>query len=207
MNILDEIKLAFRDNWRLLLFSSIIFIVSLVIGFIYQASLHSTFAPVVQQLTNDLEQGIITFTFKDIFINNIIIVFEVFILGIVFCFSIFILLFNGFFLGYFIASQPDLFQTLMLIIPHGIFELPSLVIATSSGLVLFKFIYKVIKCYSEFNGSFKVKISSSIEVNFKYFKESVILLCIAAILMIIAGFIEVYITLNIANWIFSIFGV
>ena len=153
-DIKNEIKSAFADNKFLILFSATAFIISLILGYVYQASLHETFAPVVQEISNNLEQGVITFSFKDIFINNIVIVFEVFILGIIFCFSIVILLFNGFFLGYFIGAQDNLFYSLMLIIPHGIFELPSLILATSAGFVLFKFIYKSVKSYNNSSEGF-----------------------------------------------------
>ena len=203
-DIKNEIKSTFADNKFLILFSANAFIIYLILGYVYQASLHETFAPVVQEISNNLEQGVITFSFKDIFINNIVIVFEVFILGIIFCFSIVILLFNGFFLGYFIGAQGDLFYSLMLIIPHGIFELPSLILATSAGFVLFKFIYKSVKSYNnDFEGSFKNKMENAVDINFKYFKQ----LVVSAILMIIAAFIEVYVTLDFAYLIFSIFGI
>ena len=201
-DIKNEIKSAFADNKFLILFSAAAFIISLILGYVYQASLHETFAPVVQEISNNLEQGVITFSFRDIFINNIVIVFEVFILGIIFCFSIVILLFNGFFLGYFIGAQGDLFYSLLL------FELPSLILATSAGFVLFKFIYKSVKSYSnDFEGSFKNKMENAVDINFKYFKQAVVLLVVSAILMMIAAFIEVYVTLDFAYWIFSIFGI
>lgn len=207
-DIKNEIKSTFADNKFLILFSATAFIISLILGYVYQASLHETFAPVVQEISNNLEQGVITFSFKDIFINNIVIVFEVFILGIIFCFSIIILLFNGFFLGYFIGAQDNLFYSLMLIIPHGIFELPSLILATSAGFVLFKFIYKSVKSYNNSSeGSFKNKMENAVDINFKYFKQAVVLLVISAILMMIAAFVEVYVTLDFAYWIFSIFGI
>ena len=86
-DIKNEIKSAFADNKFLILFSAAAFIISLILGYVYQASLHETFAPVVQEISNNLEQGVITFSFRDIFINNIVIVFEVFILGIIFSLS------------------------------------------------------------------------------------------------------------------------
>ena len=200
MNIGKQIKDAFADNKYLLLISAIIFIVSLLLGFLLEPYLYSIFNPVVNKMQEDLASGAISVTFQSIFTNNILIVFRMFIFGILLCFSAVILSYNGFFLGYFLASHGDLIRNIVFIVPHGIFELPSIVIATTSGLVLFKFIFKFIK------DVYKNKISAynSLEKNYLILKQSLIILAIACILMFIAGIIESYFTIPIATWILGL---
>ena len=133
-----------------------------------------------------------------------------FIFGIFFCISGLILAYNGFFVGYYIAGSENLFKVLLLIIPHGIFEFSSCIIATASGFVLFHFIFKLIyNTANPIDGDnlpLKTRFTYSLEYNSNKLKESLILLGVAVILMAIAGFIEVYLTLPIANFVLSIFG-
>ena len=57
-----------------------------------------------------------------------------------------------------------------------------------------------------YNLTFKDKLVYSIEKNYDKLKQSLVLLGVAVILMAIAGVIEVYLTVPIANFILSIFG-
>lgn len=54
--------------------------------------------------------------------------------------------------------------------------------------------------------TFKDKLVYSLEKNYDKLKQSLVLLGVAVILMAIAGVIEVYLTVPIANFILSIFG-
>ena len=176
------------------------------------------FDPVVDKLTEDVKTGVITLTFQTIFTNNILIVFRMFLLGIFFCFSGVILAYNGFFVGYYIADSQNLFKVLLYIIPHGIFEFSSCIIATASGFVLFHFLFRLMYNIAKpdfdyirledkfYNLTFKDKLVYSLEKNYDKLKQSLILLGAAVILMAIAGVIEVYLTVPIANFILSIFG-
>ena len=139
MDFKKEIKLAFSENKLAIYVSIVILVISLLLGYFLESSLHTYLNPVVEQVENQVRSGEITITFQSIFSNNIKIVFLMFILGIFCCFSALILAFNGFFIGYFTAVQDDLFLTLLMLVPHGIFELPSCVIACASGFVLFNF--------------------------------------------------------------------
>jgi len=200
--MLDEIKLAFRENKWAIILSTAILLVSIVLGYALEPYLHSYLNPVVEDLTHKVQTGVITLTFTDIFFNNLKIILQMFVFGIAFCFSVLILGFNGFFVGYYVASSSDLVRVLLLIIPHGIFEFSSCILACASGLVLFNFIIKFIQAlWHDECSSVKVSLKNSFSASSKKLRQAIIIFCISLILMAIAGFIEVYLTLPIAEYI------
>lgn len=203
--MIDEVKSAFSENRLAILSSVAILFISLILGYILEPNLYAYLNPLVEDLTQKVQTGVIKLTFADIFFNNIKIVFQMFIYGMAFCFSALILAFNGFFVGYYVASADNLLYTVLLIVPHGIFEFSSCILACSSGLVLFNFIYRFLRAlWREENSSVKLSLSNSFNASSDKLKQAVILLIIASILMAIAGFIEVYLTLPIAKSIISI---
>ncbi|MEE0934657.1 MAG: stage II sporulation protein M [Methanobrevibacter sp.] len=205
--MIDEVKSAFSENRLAILSSIAILFISLILGYILEPNLYAYLNPLVEDLTQKVQTGIIKLTFADIFFNNIKIVFQMFIYGMAFCFSALILAFNGFFVGYYVASADNLLYTVLLIVPHGIFEFSSCILACSSGLVLFNFIYRFLRAlWREENSSVKLSLSNSFNASSDKLKQAVILLIIASILMAIAGFIEVYLTLPIAKSIISLMG-
>lgn len=203
--MLDEVKLAFTENKVAIYISIAILFISLILGYFLEPSLYSYFNPVVEDVTQKVQKGVIKLTFQSIFSNNIQIVFSMFIGGIC-CFSPVILGFNGFFAGYYVATTDNLLQTMLLIIPHGIFEFSSCVLACASGFVLFNFIYRFIRALLKVDDdSIKEMLTVSFSAGFVKLKQAVILLVIASILMAIAGFVEVYLTFPVAKWIYAIF--
>lgn len=201
-----EIKQAFTENKMAVYASIAILVISLLVGYFLEPYLNSFLNPVVENLSNQVRSGNIQLTFQSIFSNNIKIVFLMFIMGVLCCFSALILAFNGLFLGYFTAIQEDLFTTLLMLVPHGIFELPSCVIACASGFVLFNFILNFFKTFAkQEDGPILSQMYESYVDNFDKLKQAIILLAVSAILMIIAGFVEVYLTLPIAEFITSRF--
>lgn len=197
----NEIKLAFSENKLAIIISIAILLLSLILGYFLEPYLHAYLDPVVEAFSKQVESGNIQLTFHSIFSNNIRIVFLMFIFGLLFCFSALILAFNGFFVGYFTATTGDLFHTLLLLVPHGVFEFSSCILACSSGFVLFKFARNLFKSW--FNDEDKSFYGSYVE-NFDKLKQAILLLLVSAILMIIAGVIEVYLTIPIADFITSI---
>lgn len=201
-----EVKKAFVENKFAIIASAIILFISLILGYLLEPYLYSYFNPVVEDLTEKVQTGVIQLTFQDIFLNNIMIVLQMFIFGLLFCFSALILAFNGFFVGYYTATSPNLLQVLLLTIPHGIFEFSSCILACASGFVLFNFIYRLVKIFlKEKEGKFFDRLIYSYDKNFDKLLQAFILLALASVLMIIAGIIEAYITLPLAEFLFSLF--
>ena len=200
-----EVKRAFIENKIAIFVSIAIMIISMVSGYFLEPYLHSYLNPVVEDLTQKVQTGVITLTFQSIFLNNIRIVISMFIYGLIFCFSAVILGFNGFFVGYYVATTDDFVKALLLIMPHGIFEFSSCIIACASGFVLFNFVVKFLKTLlKRENGSIWNNLSTSFSESFDKLKQAFILFLIASILMAIAGFFEAYLTLPIAEFIYSL---
>lgn len=203
--MIDEIKLAFSENKLAIYVAIAVFFISMILGYIFEPNLYGYFNPVVEELTQKVQSGVVKLTFTDIFFNNIKIVFSMFLYGLVFCFSIAILAFNGFFTGYYLASTDNLLYTLLLIIPHGIFEFSSCILACASGLVLFQFLYGFLKSiWRQESQSAKLILLNSFNENSTRLKQAIIILIIASVLMAIAGFVETYLTIPIAKAIISV---
>ena len=203
--MLTEVKSAFTENkWAIISAAAILFI-SLILGYFLQPYMYDYLNPVVDELTKKVETGAIKLTFQSLFFNNIKVVFAMFIFGIIFCFSALILAFNGFFVGYYVATTDNLLLTVLLIVPHGIFEFSSCILACASGFVLFNFIYRFLKAIlKQDNGPVKEILSVAFSESGDKLKHAIILLVIASILMAIAGFVEAYLTLPIGEWIYSV---
>lgn len=205
--ILEEIKSAFVENKVAILVAIAILFISLILGYIFEPQLYDYFNPVVDDLTQKIQSGTVKITFQDIFLNNINIVFSMFIYGICFCFSALILGFNGFFVGYYVATSDNLVATLLLIIPHGIFEFSSCILACASGFVLFNFIFKfLLTLWREDDESVKVSVLNAFNQSSVKLKQAIIIFIFSAILMAIAGFVEAYLTFPIASAILNFFG-
>ena len=203
--MLNEVKSAFTENKVAILSAVAILFVSMVLGYLFEPYLYDFLNPVTEDLTHRVQTGVVTLTFQSIFLNNIQIVLTMFIYGILFCLSAAVLAFNGLFVGYYVATTDDLFQTLLLIIPHGIFEFSSCILACASGFVLFNFLYRFLKTINkQDDGSVRKILSVSFAEGFDKLKQAIILLVIASILMAIAGFVEAYLTLPIAEFLYSI---
>ena len=203
--MINQVKRAFIENKLAIIVSIAILFSSLILGYVLEPSLYSYFNPVVDEFTKKVESGVIQLTFQDIFFNNFKIICQMFIYGIIFCFSTIILAFNGFFVGYYVATQENLVYTSLLIIPHGIFEFSSCILACASGLVLFTFMYKFLKSFWKYDDDSALEsFKFSFNENFGKLKQALIIFAVAAILMVIAGFVEVYLTIPIANYIVSV---
>ena len=206
-DIKNEIKEAFSENKTAIFAAIAILFISLILGYILEPSLHSFLDPVVDDLTQKVKSGVIKVTFSDIFLNNIRIVFAMFILGLLFCFSAVILSFNGFFVGYYVATTDNMLKVLLYIIPHGIFEFSSCILACASGFVLFHFMSKfLMTLMKQENNSISDKINNSFDESFDKLKQALILLAVASVLMAIAGFVEAYLTIPLADYLISMLG-
>ena len=196
----SEVKVAFLENKSAIFISFFILIFSLILGYFLEPYLYSYFNPVVDDLTQKVQTGVIQLTFADIFFNNVLIIFQMFVYGLLFCLSVFVLAYNGFFVGYYVAVQDNFFRVIAMLVPHGIFELTSCALACSSGLVLFNFLFRLFKSYLKED----LTLKNSFNKNFDKLKQAIIIFLVSLVLMIIAGFVEAYLTIPIAHFLLGV---
>ena len=87
-DIKNEIKSAFTENKVAIYVSVAILFVSIILGYFLHQYLHGYLNPVVDDLTQKVQTGVIRLTFADIFLNNIRVVFSMFIFGWCFAFQL-----------------------------------------------------------------------------------------------------------------------
>ena len=215
------IKRSFINNEYLLILSIILCFISMFLAIIFTSNLQPIIDPIINTLKKQIIAGQVSLTYNSIFLNNISTVFKTYIgglfLGLI---PLFTLVLNGLIVGYFVGKGPAI-VVLLYIVPHGIFEIPGLIIASTAGFILLKSVLKFISnlfkpdwdyinnnnlkssdgiIIDKDNIKFKNKFTISLVKNKDILIESLVLLAISGILFIIAAFIEVYITKTIAQY-------
>ena len=195
----------FNRNKMFIIASSAIFFVSVFIGGI-GTLLSSNFSHSMINLyyyyTSGHNEPLTTFS---IFLNNSTnIILICYIGGISFgIISIFDLVRVALVFGF--ISVKDPIDTIFYILPHGIFELSGIIIATAAGFKL------LITAMNIIGGGLHIKrdkpitgqISSILRANYLKFRDSLILFIIAIILIFIAAIIEANISIPLAEHMIS----
>lgn len=219
--LLGEVKSSFANNMFIMLFAVLIFLVPLVAAYYYPDAFASIANPMIDQFEQNIADGTVTLTVSSLFVNNFTVALMIYagaaLLGII---GITVLAMNGLFLGFF-ASQMDLTSYMALTLPHGIFEIPAIIIACAGGLVLLKFVIcfvwniispdKSDEAYNHYFGdlglSFTDRFMLSLSKHQNKIKESFVLLVISAVLLLIAAFIEANLTIPIATFFLRLLGI
>ena len=217
-----EIKSAFANNKKLLLLSTLLFVVPLFIGYFYADAIANYVAPIVDSFEQNIADGTVTLTTQSLFVNNVTVAIMIYalaalggILGAVILFN------NGLFVGFY-GVKLNIWLYALLTVPHGIFEIPAIIISATGGFVLLSFVlhflwnlyspdYSYLDIFDPYFSNVKISIKQRFVAAFKKnqnkLKESFIFLCLSVVLLIIAAFIEANITIPIANGILSLFGI
>ena len=123
--------------------------------------------------------------FLIIFINNSVKAFLAMILGVFFGLApVFFVFVNGYMIGvvvYFVGSKIGMEKVAMMLLPHGVIEIPAILLACSYGMWLGRMLIR------KMTGS-KVSISDCIEQAIRYYLKTVVPM------LIIAAFVETFIT-------------
>lgn len=217
----EETKAAFSNNKWLLLFSTLLFVIPLLLGYFYADSISEYIQPMVDNFQKQVDEGTITLTTHSIFSNNVTVAIMLYALGALGgVLGALILANNGMFIGYF-GADFNIYAYLALTVPHGIFEIPAIILATTGGFVLLSFVlhfiwdlrspdYSYLDIFDPYFSDVKITLKercyAAFKMNQNKLKESFIFLCLAVILLIIAAFIEANLTIPFASWILSFFG-
>ena len=217
----EETKSAFSNNKWLLLFSTVLFVIPLLFGYFYADSISEYIQPMVDNFQKQVNEGTITLTTHSLFTNNVTVAIMLYALGALGgVLGALILANNGLFIGYF-GADFNIYAYLILTVPHGIFEIPAIIIATTGGFVLLSFVlhfiwnlrspdYSYLDIFDPYFSDVKITLKqrcyASFKMNQNKIKESFIFLCLAIILLIIAAFIEANITVPLAGKLLPFFG-
>lgn len=197
MNIKDEIKEAFIENKRIFLILIVIFTIAFILGDISADEIASVLMPMLKDAM--LKGNVTSIDAFNIMIHNETAALVTLIGSIFFAVYTFLAIFLngfvvGFMAGYTIHSTYDLIIYIALIVPHGILEIPAFFCSCTSGILLFTFIFKVIR-----DKIHKNTFSEAYQNNKKTLKHVMVLFLIAVILFAIAALIEGFITPQIGN--------
>jgi stage II sporulation protein M len=193
----------YKRNEVYLLLSTVIFLISVLLGYALAAILSPFLAGLFGNLKSNVVQGQIQLQTIPIFLKNLDIILFIYIGGVLFGLGTAIyMVFNGFFIGY-TASQYPLGNYILFNIPHGIPEIIAIIISGAAGFRLASCVYHI------FNGLTHMRSDISqtnqfryiIEMNMDEFWESATLMVIAIVLLLIASFIEANLSIAWANYI------
>lgn len=218
----DELKSAFSHNKGILLLATLIFIIPLLIGYFYPEQVTDYVRPILDSFEENIANGTVELTTQSLFANNVTVAFMLYALGALGgILAAVILGNNGLFIGY-TGANFHLLPYLALVIPHGIFEIPAIIIAATGGFALLSFVlhfiwnlkspdYSYLDIFDPYFSNVKITFGQRCTAAFKQnknkLKESFIFLCLAVVLLIIAAFIEANLTIPLANAFLSLFGI
>ena len=197
MNIRTEIKEAFVENKKIFTILLVIFILGFIVGVVIADDIAPVLMPALKELVKDA--NISSINAFSIMIHNETTAITVFLGSIIFGIYAIIGIFAnglvmGFMAGYTIKSTYALIIYIILIVPHGIIEIPAFFCSCTAGILLFLFVFRFIEDLIHKN-TFK----ESYDNNKKTLKHAITLLSISLVLFAIAALIEGFITPELGN--------
>jgi stage II sporulation protein M len=194
----------YKRNKRVLIASLIIFFASVLIGGVgpYLSSSFNQYMTNLMTNYISLIEHALKLPATYIFINNSrFAFFDMYIYGILFGITSAIeLAYTGLVVGFAFVKYPF---TPFYLLPHGIFELSSFIIAAAAGFKLSITTLNIIwgGLHIKRDNSIGEQVNKILSANYLKFRDSLTLFIIAIILLVIAAIIEANISLAIGNYI------
>ena len=117
----------------------------MILGYFYAHYFTSTLNPMVDTFRDRVDRGEIQLTQSSLFFNNVYVAILIYFGGAFFGIATASLLItNGLFIGFF-ATKYSVYYFLVLTLPHGIFEIPGIIIAGAGGFAMFTFLFNFFK--------------------------------------------------------------
>ena len=194
----------YKRNKRVLTASLIIFFASVLIGgagpYLSSSFNHFMTNFMINYLSTIEHMGKLTTLY--IFVNNSnVAFFTMYIGGILFGItSIIGLAEAGLVIGFTVFKYPF---TIFYLLPHGIFELSSYIIATAAGFKLLSTALSIIwkGIHIKRDNLIVEQVNKILSANYMKFRDSITLFVIAIVLLFIAAIIEAHISLALGNYI------
>ncbi len=173
-----------RFLWPYLCIVSSLFLLSFLLGYLTPHRYQEEIAGTLLSHFSSLESHTRIQLFLKIFLNNYLSTLLALLIGLFFCLgTVLFLLINGFVMGNllsFASTRASLYKIGLAIVPHGIFEVPAVLIASSYGL------WWGVKNYRRFR--YRDSFQEQFALPMKRY------LHIVVPLLLIGAFVEAYIT-------------
>ena len=196
----------YSRNETFLALSAMIFICSVFIGYAFAGMLEPIMASLFGEFKRRIVEGELKLDTVSIFLNNLKVALVLYTGGIIFGLATaYFLIYNGIFLGY-AGSNYQIGDFIIATIPHGVFEIFGIIIAGAAGFSLAKIVIDILKGTLKIQSDFSVanQLKFLLEANYDDFKDTLIMLGIAIVLLFIAAIIEANFT---PGWIQYMHGV
>ena len=193
----------YHRNETFLILSAVIFLVSIVIGYIHPGILDSFLGSQLQNFQKSISEGAIQLTTLSIFTNNFLTALAIYALGFLFgVLTIWLLFLNGAFVGY-VGSKVNVGNFLIFTLPHGVFEITAIVISGAAGFRLASGVFHFLNGVTKLNPTISIRnqLGYLLEANADEFKDSLKLFAITVVLLLIAAIIEANFTIAWGNYI------
>ncbi|HIH64037.1 MAG TPA: stage II sporulation protein M [Methanothermobacter thermautotrophicus] len=192
-----------RTNETFLMVSTFIFLASLFAGYLFSGAVGGLLNPLMDEFRRSIAEGELKLTTASIFLHNLQAALLIYggglLLGV---FTALFLFVNGLFIGFF-ASKVPLGDFFLLTMPHGVFEIPGLIIAGAAGFRLASFTYHFLGdvITETWYGSLTERMLHFYSEHSDELKDSLMLLGIGIVFLIVAAFVEANLTLGIYTYI------
>ncbi len=183
----------YRRNETFIMLSAMMFIASVFIGYAFADLLDPFLRSVLGDFSKRVVSGELQLNTVSLFVNNIIVALKIYAGGIVVGIgTAWFLLSNALFLGYAGAHYPDIGDFIIAIIPHGVFEVLGLIIAGAAGFRIGNVVINILKGILKLQPDFSMtnQFKFLLEANYDDFKDTLIMMGIALVLLLIAAIIE-----------------
>lgn len=186
----------YSRNEVFLVLSAMMFICSVFVGYAFAGMLEPILSNIFGAFEKGVAKGILKLDTISLITHNLTVILMMYFGGILFGLgTAYFLVYNGLFLGY-AGSQYELGDFIIAVIPHGVFEVIGFIIVGAAGFrlanVLVNILKGVLKLQPDFNMMNQFKFL--LEANYDDFKDTLIMMGIAIVLIIIAAIIEANIT-------------
>jgi stage II sporulation protein M len=182
----------YSRNETFIVLSAMMFICSVFIGYAFAGMLEPILANILGDFKRRVVEGDLKLDTLSLFFNNLQIALLVYAGGIIFGLgTAYFLIYNGIFIGY-AGSQYQLGDFIIATIPHGVFEIIGIIIAGAAGFRLANIIINILKGALKLQSDFNMvnQFKFLLEVNYDDFKDTLIMMAIAVVLILIAAIIE-----------------
>lgn len=186
---LKYIREYLSRNRELIIISFALFVLSVIVGAVISDSIRQYVLEIFRILANSIPKNATTFDQAIyLFTNNIRANIVIMLGGLIFSIiSVFAIILNGLIVGFTATiTKPAVF--LVGIIPHGIFEIPAMILSLVGAFLITKMEINIIR--SILDGRLKDEIIKSEQT----IKDILLSFVMVLVLLVVAAFIEAYIT-------------